>query len=286
MWGRRRQLLVAAVATSCLFLARQRSVIAGLIELPVGVRRPLAGNNQGHAEPRTWLNADCLQPLDRPILGTHDLSRILNMGMPKMGSSSLAKLFSKNFFQRHFHCGRAGYCGSCMREAAREEKDLLVNCGNFTVWTQMDHDTGRDAVYPQIQYLAELYEAAPHATFLLPFRNISAWVNSMTNWDAHGRVQWTLRKRFEKSAFPEVDWTRDNGKNDSDYNIFFCNHVRRVRTWVADHPSLSLIEFSIDDPHTGDYLASLFPVDAADWGKANENKDIHPSKALERRGTD
>jgi hypothetical protein len=48
---------------------------------------------------------------------------------------------------------------------------------------------------------------------------------------------------------------------------------------LADHPSLSLIKFSIDDPHEGDYLASLFPVDAAGWGKANENKDIHPSNS-------
>lgn len=108
----------------------------------------------------------------------------------------------------------------------------------------------------------------------------------MTHWNAHGKVPLTMRKRFEMAAIPEVNWTSANGRKDSDYDRFFCNHVRRVRAWVADHPTLSLIEFSIEDPHAGHYMASLFPVDAADWGNSNENKDIHPANSTRWLGAE
>ena len=39
---------------------------------------------------------------------------------------------------------------------------------------------------------------------------------------------------------------------------FFIQHVRRIRNFVSDHPSMTLIEFDIEDDNTGEYLASIF----------------------------
>eukprot|EP00977_Amphora_coffeiformis_P004447 scaffold945_cov170-Amphora_coffeaeformis.AAC.27 len=223
-----------------------------------------------------WVNADCLQPLSNPVLGVHDESRIFNVGFPKMGSSSLENIFKRSgYYSRHHHCGRAGYCGACIRQEVMKKRDPLVMCGNFTVWTQMDYHPPSLPIYPQIQYLHELYSVAPNATYILPFRNVSKWVYSLTHWDSHGRAP-NFRGRFNSAVIPELNWTRNMGKKDSDYEILFCNHVRNIRKFVVERPSLSLVEIDIEDKITGEYLESIFRrVNASFWGMANVNKKIH-----------
>ena len=88
---------------------------------------------------------------NEPILGTPDYvrMRILNMGFPKVGSSSLQHMLqhSYNTKARHFHCGKVGYCGRCLRKsvarrnatedgAASRKTNLLEECGNFTAFTR------------------------------------------------------------------------------------------------------------------------------------------------------
>ena len=223
-----------------------------------------------------WGTADCRQPLRNPILGVHDESRIFNVGFPKMGSSSLQKIFKKSgYYSRHHHCGRAGFCGQCIRQAILAKRDPLVMCGNFTVWTQMDFHGSQLPIYPQIQYLQELYDMAPNSTFILPFRNVSKWVYSLSHWDAKGRAP-NLRARFIWAEIPELNWTKTMGARDSHYEILFCNHVRSIRKFVSERPSLSLVEIDIEDPNTGEYLKSIFQrVNSAFWGNANVNKKIH-----------
>lgn len=223
-----------------------------------------------------WVNADCLQPLRNPILGVHDESRILNVGFPKMGSSSLQNLFLKSgYYSRHHHCGKVGYCGDCIQQEIRNKLDPLEMCGNFTVQTQMDFHPPSRPIYPQIHYLQELYNVAPNATYILPFRNVSKWVYSLTNWNAYGRTS-NYRGRFNNAVFPQLNWTKEMGKHDSDYEILVCNHVRNIRKFVSERPTLSLVEIDIEDPNTGEYLESIFrSVNGSFWQQTNVNKKIH-----------
>ncbi len=45
-------------------------------------------------------------------------------------------------------------------------------------------------------------------------------------------------------------------KTDEDFVSLFCNQIRK---FVAKHTTLSLVEFAVEDPNAGEYLASVFP---------------------------
>ena len=134
----------------------------------------------------------------------------------------------------------------------------------------MDYTTFSFCVFPQITYLEEIYNEAPNATFILPFRNVTEWVRSVSNWR-------TYRQRFNNIC----DFSKKLGikyrslSKDENMEELFCNHVKHIRQFVHDHPSLTLIEFSIEDPSAGNILASHFPVDASKWGQKNANPKIN-----------
>ncbi len=214
------------------------------------------------------LDHNCLEPFHTPMMGTHDLSRIINVGMPKCGSTSLNQFFQDDFYSRHFHCGMKGYCGDCIKANIEDNQPPLVNCGNFTVWTQMDQ-THRTCIFPQIFYLEEIYNEAPNATFILPFRNVTGWIRSVSNWKK-------FRQRLNNVCdFTKIGIEQKSLMIDENMEALFCNHVKHIRQFVHDHPSLTLIEVSIEDPSAGNILASHFPVDASKWGQKNANPKIN-----------
>merc|ERR1711862_407865 len=102
----------------------------------------------------------------------------------------------------------------------------------------------------------------------LPFRNITAWVYSI-------KMHRDLQSRLVQCDLP--DFSQGIGTKDEEIKEFIGNQVKRVRQFVHEHPSLSLIEFSIEDPSAGEYLASVFSDDrvvAKYWGLHNHNKNI------------
>jgi len=240
-------------------------------------------------------NFSCLEPQPTPILGTHDLSRILNVGFMKCGSSSINDLFKYSGFKTsHWSCGRSkkegkfiqhGGCAQCMEkqmnmlgENVTNGTGILSNCGNHTVFTQMDfisfvkkNQTDHKCIFPQIQYLNELYHDSPHATWILPFRNVTKWIESITHYHF-------MRKRMSKFCnFPELGFHNEKNKKktDEDFVNVVCNHVKQIRQFVNEHPTLSLVEFSIEDPNAGKFLASVFPgVNGTAWGHANNFEEI------------
>ncbi len=225
--------------------------------------------------------ADCFKPLETPSARSHSHSmshtRILNMGFPKCGSKSISQMFSSSgFYERHNICGKQGYCGECIKKHIEENTTILENCGNFTVFSQMDVNNvrrdGRGCIYPQVQYLNELYHDSPNATWILPFRNVTNWIQSLEHWK---RMKFRIASQCD---FPELGFplSPSSDKTDEDFINLYCNHVKQIRRFVNDHPSLSLVEFSIEDPNAGEYLAGVFPgVDAKAWGHANNYEEMH-----------
>ena len=132
----------------------------------------------------------------------------------------------------------------------------------------MDYTNNDPCVYPQISLLEELYNENPNATFILPFRNVTGWIKSVTNWP-------TLRLRLNDLCdFTEVGIEPKTLMEDKNMAALYCNHVKHVRQFVHDHPSLTLIEFSIEDQNAGDILERYFGVKASNWGQANANKHL------------
>ena len=143
--------------------------------------------------------------------------------------------------------------------------------GTNKVFAEMnDIDNGK-CVFPQIHHMDRLYQDSPNATWIMPFRNTTDWLRSVTNW-GKGTKRGSLAEKFDRVC----GWSEfrpDNANREEDVARFVCNHVREVRQFVKDHPSLSLVEFNINDSNAGNILADVFPiVEASHWGQHNKGK--------------
>ena len=257
----------------------ERSEVQSSWSLPKGFHPLTRGDND-------WINHSCLSPIPDPILGANDFSRIINMGMPKAGTRSLTKIFDKssnfNDSASHWTCtGNKGYCGVCIKEkiiAAREnnnstsdnmqQNNIFSSCGDHKVFGQMDYVMDGTCVFPQIDYLEELYQDAPNATWILPFSNTIDWLRSVTTCKSSNKAP--MASRFVDICGWEEFHLR-NPKRQEDVDQFICNHVKSVRKFVKNHPSLSLVEYDIKDKNVGEILENVFPfLDGSKWDEPSK----------------
>lgn len=210
----------------------------------------------------------CYDPNPEPILGVHDSKRIINVGLAKVGTTSLfvslAQVPNRN--ATHFTCLNDGICGACIIEALKDGRPPLTSCANTWAYAQMEIVNPNVCYFPQVSSLEELYEENPTATFILPFRPVEDWINSLNKF-------YDFRHVIEMScAFPEYDFPLGAAKEDSELERVYCEHVKHVRQFVKDHPSLSLLEYHIYDDTVGSYLEKYIPdFDPSYWGQYNIN---------------
>ena len=197
----------------------------------------------------------------------------INVGMPKMGSSSLQSFFKcGGISSSHYLCGKGnGLCAKCIKDAIRIGQPPLSSCGNFDAYTQLDDGT----LFPQIEFLNEIHQENPNATFVLPFRDIAAWYHSITNWPPKREFA-LLSERMKNakiSGFPP-----GKGKDADEFAEWFCNHVQNIRDFVVRYPSHALVEYDIMDPNVSEFVGSAFGIKSECWGQTNANPNFVDEK--------
>jgi hypothetical protein len=201
---------------------------------------------------------------------------IINLGMPKCGSTSLYAFFvCAGFKTSHYFCnandharGHGGErCGPCMNSHAKQGLPLLEGCGNYDAHTQIDTEGTDMCIFPQVSLLEQFHQEAPNATFILPFRDMDHWIRSLKNWKwkkSHPTMNNVLKKCHIVPILPV-----GQGGNDMELRQFMCDHVTRVREFVKKYPSHKLIELNIEGSYTGQVLSSLFRVKEKCWRHTN-----------------
>jgi len=150
--------------------------------------------------------------------------KVINVGWPKIGSTR-----------------------SCMARAIKNNMPPLSTCGSYGAYTQMDMTEKEGCYFPQISYLNEIYDEEPSAILILPFRNISEWISSVSRYhDMRNRM-------INVCEFPEYSFALGMGAKDEELEDLYCQHVKHIRKFVAERPSLTLIEYSIGADGVGDY---------------------------------
>ena len=222
--------------------------------------------------------ADGVQP--RTIDGSHP---VINLGLPKSGSSSVADFFQcAGLRTSHHDCDvvsqidvarrpRPGRqkkttCGGCAERNAEAGRPLLLGCGEYDVWAQMDvdGDGGRVCFLPQVTHLSELLEQYPNALFLLPTRPADHWVASVNNWN-------NMHERLFQCGLPGLNLDHSSDKAQDDLlKQFYYNHTLSVREFMATQSS-AFIEFDIEEKEelVGAQLAEATGLPASCWGKSN-----------------
>ena len=217
--------------------------------------------------------ADGGQP--RVIDGGHP---VINLGLPKSGSSSVADFFQcVGLRTSHHGCKTSdtenlGPCGICAKRNDETGHPLLLGCGEYDVWAQMDVDgeIGRqegqmECFLPQVTRLSELHEQSPNALFVLPTRPADHWVASVNNWK-------DLHKRLFQCGLPGLNLV-DNPSDEAQDDLlkqFYFNHTLSVREFMATQSS-AFIEFDIEEKEelVGAQLADATGLSASCWGQSN-----------------
>ncbi|KAL7534412.1 hypothetical protein ACHAWF_004827 [Thalassiosira exigua] len=195
----------------------------------------------------------------------------INLGFPKMGTSTLHNFFrrGRRGFSTHWFCGdKRLLCASCIKESVKMELPPLARCRQADAYTQIDDGK----YFPQIELLDDFVHGYPNATFLLTFRSMDKWYRSMSNWPPQKATK--LSDRFRKlniTGSPSKE-----GNDPKEFSVWYCNHVRRVRDIVEKHPSHTLVEIDIEDPGVAQRMEFIFGIDKKHWGHVNANPNLKP----------
>ena len=194
----------------------------------------------------------------------------INLGFPKIGSSSIHSFFGcAGYRSSHYRCSPTMKCSECIRQSIQSGLKPLHNCILAEVYAQIDD--GRSN-FPQIDYLNEIIDGYPNATFILVFRNMNSWYESLSKWTRNGTRMVHDLMQSNIQGLPS-----GIGRDVQEFSEWFCSHVTRVRDTIARSSTHNtLVEIDLDDTvKTRQQMSDIFSVDANCWGRANVNLDIH-----------
>lgn len=193
----------------------------------------------------------------------------INLGMPKMGSTSLQSFFKCGHYNSsHYECGKE-FCADCMKRAVANGNPPLSSCGeNYDAFVQLDDGS----MFPQIEYLNEIHREKPNSTLLLTFRPMADWYKSITHWPPNAdKINKPLLMSNRMTRANITNFPSGKGTNEAEFSNWFCGHVERVREFVALHPSHALVEVDIMNNNVGVILGEVFGIESSCWGHSNKN---------------
>ena len=216
-----------------------------------------------------FLRRECFVARNTTALWRNYSSRpFINLGFPKMGTSSLDEYFNcGNLTSTHFTCGTGAKlygCARCMTQSVRAGLPPLSKCGTADAYTQMDNGT----FFPQVEFLEEIVSGHPDATFVLTFRSMMNWYRSLQNWPPNPKFQrMSNRLRWlDIAGFP-----RGKGANLREFAEWYCSHVMRVRRFVEEYARNELVEINIEEHNAGQFMEGVFGIDRQCWQRVNAN---------------
>jgi hypothetical protein len=119
--------------------------------------------------------------------------------------------------------------------------------------------------FPQLSLLEEIHQESSQATFIINFRPIHDWIESVEEWSA-------LLLRFSICHLPNLPFDvpsrllvnqKKNGNRTAKVVVdqmmiqFFCSHVIHLRNFVNQHPSHTLIELDLYDSNKTQYVLDM-----------------------------
>lgn len=198
----------------------------------------------------------------------------INLGFPKSGSSSF-HMFMTHIYTRynssykscHWRISGEYVCEPLRRTYNTSGNPLRLLPNTCRAISQADCETFPEHIFfPQISMAEQLMAQLPHARFVLPTRNSSAWIRSIKAWGMYDRIV----KANLPGAPPGKPLTPDGMK------LFQQEHYSRIRKLAKLH-SAHLFEFDIE--HVDANALCNFLGVSADctrfWGHHNQNTNAH-----------
>jgi len=217
------------------------------------------------------------------------------LSLSKSGTTSMHKYFQCGLGPSssiHWLDNRGKLVGPCLARNNMLGRPLLENCGNYTVWTDMNAIWRREEVasitkkrkkfecfFAGIHALDNIATNYPNATIVLTTRDAVKWADSAGSWHCWGgNGKGCLRDRMANfcDGFPNSTILRSDSADavpaaDRIWSDFYDSYVNAIRGFAKDHPSLNYIETSLEAETnvTALILEDATGIPGSCWGHAN-----------------
>jgi Sulfotransferase domain len=129
--------------------------------------------------------------------------------------------------------------------------------------------------FPQYFNIQDIHDHYPNATFILNTRPFDSWIKSVQDWGDD--LDWQFVNEFYQRGV--LEYLPNDRRNHTEMaeimREVYDLHHKRVRQFVKEHPSHTLVEVPILHPNASEILGQAFGLNSSAWGRHNskENRD-------------
>lgn len=206
---------------------------------------------------------------------------VLILGLPRSGDASLEEFFKCGGVRRvsekeclpHPKGSSKLLCGILIQHNIQDGRDPLYKTGDHDVYSRLDveQDPNKNdgiCYFGQVEALEQLSKYHPESTIILNTRDEAAWVREVNKWkdkrDILGNCGITGLVNGKKKG-------KSKTLTDEDLKSFYLGHAKRIREFVASHPTHQLVEVAVDKPDAADVLRTAFGISKKCWASAQED---------------
>lgn len=202
-----------------------------------------------------------------------DQPRIINLGLPKSGTTTLAKAlrsadYSVADWQVELDDPKPGeparrFVGRLMYDGYFETGNPLDRLSKWDAFTEISVASRSKNLWPQTDYglLKSIADRFSGARFLLSWRDPKSQYDSMMRWTNLGSIR---LPRFQVPGMPA-----GYGKTEDEICRWINGHGDFCRKVFANDPRF--LEFGIHDPLAPEKISNFLGRDIKWWGKSNTN---------------
>ena len=212
--------------------------------------------------------------------------RVINLGLPKSGTTTLGKALTKAGLRVADWKVRPGqsegdalegeFVATCFYKGYFGLGDPLAAMDEFDAFTEISTISGGQNLWPQFDYglLSAIEKHHSGAKFVLSMRPAEEVVDSMMRWSNLGSG------RLPKHTIPGLP--QGFGTTPDELVRWVDGHYAFVRKVFGGQPNF--FEYRTDDPEAPKIIGDFLGIELPWWGRSNENKNNASNDA--DKGTD
>jgi hypothetical protein len=206
--------------------------------------------------------------------------KVVNLGLPKSGTTTLGKALEKAGFRvadyklRQDRDNRRGFVGMLMYRGYYETGDPLHFLAEFDALSEVNVIRQPRNAWPQTDWglISAIRASHPGVRFLLSLRDPVAQADSMRRWSDLGTV------RLPNHAVPGLP--TGFGAKPGELERWIDGHTAFCRHAFAG--AQDFLEYDISDPDADARISAFLGVELPWWGKANANAPSAKTRSATR----
>jgi hypothetical protein len=206
--------------------------------------------------------------------------RVINLGLPKSGTTTLARALRRAGLHVADHRVQPAqtkredlhqaFVADLLYRGYFQTGDPLAELEEFDGLTEISALRERNSVWPQTDFglITAIRAAHPGVKFVATRRNVQDISDSMLGWT-------NLVDRLHNAVVPGLP--RGYGQSDSDRVRWIAGHYAQINQLLGG--SADFLDLDVSAPDARDRLAAFLGRDMPWWGQANKNHARHTASS-------